>query len=193
MFKSIVLAAAWAAASLSPVANAAETWVFDKAHTQVLFTVNHLGFTDLTGQFRGIEGELKLDRETIANSSVVAVIRADSVDMNHEGINKHLRNADFFNVESFPELRFESTSVEAAGESGLSVAGNLTMLGQTRPVTLAVTINQIGAHPMSGKPHAGFTATGSLKRSDWGMAYLAGPVGDEIAIRINIEADPAAE
>lgn len=193
MLKSIVLAAAWAAASLSLAANAAETWVFDKAHTQVLFTVNHLGFTDLTGQFRGIEGELKLDRETIANSSVVAVIRADSVDMNHEGINKHLRNADFFDVESFPELRFESTSVVAAGESGLSVAGNLTMLGQTHPVTLAVTINRIGAHPMSGKPHAGFTATGSLKRSDWGMAYLAGPVGDEIAIRINIEADPAAE
>lgn len=193
MLKTIVLTAAWAVAGLSPVANAAESWVFDKAHTQVLFTVNHLGFTDLTGQFRGVEGELKLDRETIANSSVIAVIRADSVDMNHDGINSHLKNADFFNVESFPELRFESASVEAAGENELRVAGDLTMLGQTRPVTLAVVINQIGTHPMSGKPHAGFTATGSLKRSEWGMDLLAGPVGDEIAFRINVEADPAAE
>ncbi len=193
MMKSIALAASLFAAGSLNSAQAAERWTFDAAHTQVLFTVNHLGFTDLTGQFRGVEGELRLDRDNLANSSVTAVIDAASVDMNHDGIDGHLRNADFFNVEAFPKLRFESTSVAAAGDNRLSVTGNLTLLDQTRPVTLDVVVNKVADHPMSGKPHAGFTATGVLKRSEWGMNFLVGPVGDEVSFRINVEADPASE
>lgn len=183
----LILSSAFA----STGAGAAERWRFDPAHTQVLFTVEHLGFTTLTGQFRQVEGELLLDRENLANSSVSAVIRADSVDLNHEGINEHLRKPDFFDVERFPELRFRSTAVEALSADRLRVRGDLTLLGHTAPVELEVTVNRIGPHPMSGKPHAGFTATGTLKRSDFGMDYLVGPVGDEIGIHINLEADPA--
>ncbi len=189
---SLALAAVLAAAA-APVLQAAELWRFDKAHTQVLFTVNHLGFTTMTGQFRVVEGELRLDRDNLATSSVRAVLKADSVDMNHEGIDRHLKNADFFDVERFPELRFVSTAIEPAGDDRLKLTGDLTMLGNTLPVVLDVTVNQIGDHPMSGKPHAGFTATGTLKRSDWGMTYLVGPVGDEIGIRINLEADLVSE
>ena len=174
-------------------AGAAERWQFDEAHTQVLFTVNHLGFTDLIGQFRRIDGELLLDRDNLSASSVRAVLDAGSVDLNHEGINEHLRNPDFFDVERYAQLRFESTSVEALADDRLAVTGALTMLGHTRPVVLEVTVNRIGNHPMSGQPHAGFTATGTLKRSEWGMDHLVGPVGDEIAFRINVEAKPAAE
>lgn len=186
-------AAAIAIASAAPSAQAAERWQFDPAHTQVLFTVNHLGFTTLTGQFRVVEGELLLDRQNLASSSVTAVLKAGSVDMNHDGLNKHLKDDDFFAAEQFPELRFVSTGAEAAGDDRLTLTGTLTMLGNSLPVTLDVVVNQLGNHPMSGKPYAGFTATGALQRSQWGMDYLAGPVGDEIGIRINVEAKPASE
>lgn len=192
--KHVALASALAMATtaLAP-AHAAEKWEFDKAHTQVLFVVNHLGFTDLTGQFRVVDGELMLDRENLANSSVTATLQAESVDMNHDGIDRHLKNEDFFYVEQYPELKFRSTSVTVVDDTTLKMDGELEMVGQTLPVSLDVTINNIGAHPMSGNPHAGFTATGTLKRTDWGIDYAAPAVGDEVSIRINLEAMPASE
>lgn len=189
---ALASALALAATALAP-AHAAEKWEFDKAHTQVLFVVNHLGFTDLTGQFRVVDGELMLDRENLANSSVTATLQAESVDMNHDGIDRHLKNEDFFHVEQYPELKFRSTSVTVVDDTTLKMDGELEMVGQTLPVSLDVTINNIGAHPMSGNPHAGFTATGSLKRTDWGIDYAAPAVGDEVSIRINLEARPASE
>lgn len=194
--KHVALASALALALSAAVpapAHAAEKWEFDKAHTQVLFVVNHLGFTDLTGQFRMVDGELLLDREDLANSSVTATLQADSVDMNHDGINRHLRNEDFFDVEQHAQLKFRSTSVSVVDASTLRMDGELEMVGQTLPVSLDVVINNIGDHPMSGNPHAGFTATGTLKRTDWGISYAAPAVGDEVSIRINLEASPAAE
>lgn len=189
---ALASALALAATALAP-AHAAEKWEFDKAHTQVLFVVNHLGFTDLTGQFRVVDGELMLDRENLANSSVTATLKAESVDMNHDGIDRHLKNEDFFDVEQYPELKFRSTAVTVVDDTTLKMDGELEMIGQTLPVSLDVTVNNIGAHPMSGNPHAGFTATGSLKRTDWGMDYAAPAVGDEVSIRINLEARPATE
>lgn len=189
---ALATATAIALAAVAPV-QAAEKWEFDKAHTQVLFVVNHLGYTDLTGQFRVVDGELMLDRDNLANSSVTATLQAESVDMNHEGIDRHLRNEDFFDVSQFPTLEFRSTSVEVVDDENLRLVGELTMIGQTLPVSLDVAINNIGEHPMSGKPHAGFTATGSLTRTEWGMDYGAPNVGDEIEIRINLEAGPASE
>jgi len=189
--KYTVLAAALALATTPALA--AEKWDFDKAHTQVLFVVDHLGFTDLTGQFRVVDGELMLDRDNLANSSVTATLQAESVDMNHDGINRHLKNDDFFAVETHPELTYRSTRVEVTGEDTLRMHGELTMIGQTLPVVLDVTVNNIGDHPMSGRPHAGFTATGALDRTDWGMDYAAPAVGSNIQIRINLEAMPASE
>lgn len=194
--KNVVLASASAlalalAATAPAPANAAEKWEFDKAHTQVLFVVNHLGFTDLTGQFRVVDGELLLDRGNLANSSVTATLEADSVDMNHDGINRHLKNEDFFDVETHAQLTFRSTSVSVVDDSTLKMDGELEMVGQTVPVSLDVVINNIGTHPMSGKPHAGFTATGTLQRSDWGISYGSPNVGEEVSIRINLEASPA--
>lgn len=189
---AIASATAIALAAVAPV-QSAEKWEFDKAHTQVLFVVNHLGFTDLTGQFRVVDGELMLDRDDLSNSSVTATLQAESVDMNHEGIDRHLRNEDFFDVSQFPTLEFRSTSVEVVDEDNLRLVGELTMIGQTLPVSLDVAINNIGEHPMSGRPHAGFTATGSLTRTEWGMGYGTPNVGDDIEIRINLEAGPASE
>lgn len=172
---------------------AAERWQIDTAHTQVLFTVDHLGFTTLTGQFRVLEGDLFLDPADWARSSVSVRIAADSVDMNHEGINRHLKNPDFFDVEQYPSLEFRSTAIETLGDGRLRMHGELSMIGQTRPVSLDVTVNKLGPHPMRGTPWAGFRAEGSLKRSDWGMSYGVPGVGDEIGILINLEAGGPAE
>lgn len=191
MFRSLFLAAS--VLGLAAPSPAAERWAFDKAHTQVLFTVDHLGFTELTGQFRVVEGELLLDREDLTRSSVRATIRADSVDMNDDRLNAHLRNADFFDVENHPALEFVSTAVERVGEDALKLHGELTMLGRALPVVLDVKINQIGSHPFRGTPYAGFTATGRLDRTAWGMGYLAGRIGTDIGIRINLEAAPVQE
>lgn len=182
-----------AALILAPLhaADAAERWVFDRAHSQVLFTVNHLGFTDMVGQFREFSGELMLDREDLSKSSVTARINTASVDMNFERLDAHLKNADFFDVENHAEMVYTSSRVEQVGENQLKVHGELSLLGKSLPVALDVTVNKIGSHPMSGRPYAGFAATASLKRSDFGMTYAVPNVGDEIAIRINIEALPA--
>jgi polyisoprenoid-binding protein YceI len=84
-------------------------------------------------------------------------------------------------------MRFESTSVAAAGEDRLAVAGNLTLLGVTKPVVLDVKINKIGEHPMRKTPWVGFNATATLKRSDFGMGYALPAVGDEVRIVIALE------
>jgi polyisoprenoid-binding protein YceI len=168
--------------------HADDRWEIDKAHTQVLFTVNHLGFTDLTGQFRVVDGTLHLDTDDWTQSSVTATIEAASVDMNHDGINRHLRNPDFFDVETHAALEFRSTSVKQVGENRLELHGELTMIGKTLPVSLDVTLNKLDMNPGRGTPRAGFRAEGRLKRSDWGMSYGVPNVGDEIAIVINLEA-----
>jgi polyisoprenoid-binding protein YceI len=186
-----LLLAALIAAPLH-VANAAERWEFDRAHSQVLFTVNHLGFSDMTGQFREMSGELMLDREDLSKSSVVARINTASIDMNFERLDAHLKNPDFFDVEKHAEMVFTSTRVEKVADDRLTVHGDLSLLGKSLPVSLDVRINKLGEHPMSGKPYAGFTATASLKRSAWGMSYGVPNVGDDIAIRISLEAKPAA-
>lgn len=172
-------------------AAAAERWDFDRAHTQVLFTVSHLGFTEMTGQFRDFSGELMLDQENLTNSSVTARINTSSIDMNFERLDAHLKNKDFFDVENHAEMVFTSSRVEKVADDRLTVHGELSLLGKSKPVSLDVRINKLGNHPMSGNPYGGFTATGSIKRSDWGMTYGVPNVGDEIGIRINLEAKPA--
>lgn len=182
------IAAALLAASFAAPAFAAPQPVeIDLSHTRVWFYVNHLGFSDMYGDFTKFDIDLKVDTENLANSTVTASIDTSTVDMRHEGLNKHLANADFFNVTEFPAMRFETTGVTAAGDNKLAVAGNLTLLGVTKPVTLDVTVNKIGEHPMRKTPWVGFNATTTIKRSEFGMGYAVPAVGDDIKISIGLE------
>lgn len=182
------IAAALLAASFAAPAFAAPQPVeIDLSHTRVWFYVNHLGFSDMYGDFTKFDIDLKVDPENLANSTVSASIDTSTVDMRHEGLNKHLKNADFFNVEQFPAMSFETTGVTQNGEGKLAVAGNLTLLGVTKPVTLDVTVNKIGEHPMRKTPWVGFNATATIKRSDFGMSYGVPAVGDDIKISIGLE------
>ncbi len=182
------IAAALLAASFAAPAFAAPQPVeIDLSHTRVWFYVNHLGFSDMYGDFTKFDIDLKVDPENLANSTVSASIDTSTVDMRHEGLNRHLKNQDFFNVEQHPAMTFETTGVTQNGEGKLAVAGNLTLLGVTKPVTLDVTVNKIGEHPMRKTPWVGFNATATIKRSDFGMNYGVPAVGDDIKISIGLE------
>lgn len=174
-----------------------EQYSFDKAHTQIFFTVNHLGFSNSTGSFLEFDGGFAFDRTAPEKSSVNVTIETDSVEMNDEKWNDHLKNEDFFNVGKFSSMTFKSTGIEITGENTANITGELTLLGVTKPVTLATVLNKADKHPFGDKYVAGFSATGSLKRSEFGMNYGLPLVGDDVKIRIEVEgvresaADPA--
>lgn len=174
-------------ATLNP-ALAAEKYEFDKAHTQILFFVSHLGFSMSEGEFLEYDGELIIDRENPENSSVDVTIQTESIDMDHEKWEEHMKNEDFFHVTEFPTMTFESTNVEVTGENTAQLTGDLTLLGTTNPVTLDVVHNKSGENPFSGKYIAGFSATGQLLRSEFGMDYGLPGIGDEVEIRLEVEA-----
>jgi polyisoprenoid-binding protein YceI len=186
--RSLFAAAVLASAPLA----AAERYDFDKAHTSVLFFVEHMGLSEMQGEFRAFEGELLVDTTDLAKSSVNVTIDAASVDMDHDKLNAHLQSKDFFDVANQPKLSFKSSKVEVKGENALAVTGDLTILGVTRPVTLDVVLKKVDAHPFAKRPAIGFHATGTIKRSDFGMNYIVGPVADVVKIRIDTETIQAA-
>ena len=186
--KITILAASVVLSGMAPTANAADKFLLDTAHTSVLFGLSHLGFSKSFGRFNTIEGALTLDAEAPEKSSVVVTIDAASIDTNNKERDDHLRGKDFFDVAQFPTLSYKSTSVKLTGEKTATVTGDLTMHGVTRPVPLEVTLVKTGPHPRDAtKTVAGFSARGTLKRSDFGMAYGAPVLGDEVELIIEAE------
>lgn len=184
-----LLWAAFSSAALAEDAPAAEsgTFAIDESHVHAAFRVSHLGFSDTIGGFDKVSGNFTLDTGNLSASAVNVTIDTASIDSGWDERDAHLRGDDFFKVEKFPEMTFASTSVEPTGDTTATVTGDLTMLGQTHPVSLDVTFNQAGAHPFSGKYVAGFSATGTLDRTQWGMEYGAPVIGTEIELMIEVE------
>ncbi len=169
-----------------------EKYVLDKHHTQAMFFISHLGYSNMPGRFAELEGSFDYDRSDIARSSVRVTVKTASVQTWHAKRDEHLRSPDFFNAAEFPEMTFESTGIELTGEKSGKMTGNLTLLGVTRPVTLDLTFNREGLHTFNKKDYvAGFSATGTFKRTDFGMGYgmpgnPAG-IGDQVHLRIEAE------
>lgn len=164
-----------------------ERYVFDKAHTQILFFVSHLGFSMMQGEFHDYDGEFVFDRDDPSRSSVEVSIATASVDTDHEKLNEHLRTPDFFNSEAHPTMSFKSTSIERTGENSGRITGDFTMLGVTRPLTLNVTFNKADVHPVNKNYIAGFSGSTTIRRSDYGMTYSVPAVGDEVEVRLEVE------
>ncbi len=187
----IAIAAAAAAVSLLPIqASAQDAYAVDADHAWVTFKTNHAGWADAHGLFRTVSGEIQFDRENVANSSIELRIEAASIDTNNERRDTHLRSPDFFNVEEFPEITFESTTIEQTGERTANVTGDLTLLGTTEPVTLAVTWNEESPLPWDANTiKTGFSATGSFSGLDFGMTSLTQyGLGPDVELDIDIEA-----
>ena len=184
-----------AAAGLSLPAVAADEYSFDLSHSSIGFAVSHFGFSQVRGRFAEFDGTLSLDEANIENSSISVSIATASIDTGWADRDDHLRSGDFFDVEAFPEATFVSTSVTQTGDDTLEVAGDFTLLGTTQPVPLAVTLNQLGPNPFNDEVTiAGFSASTTISRSDFGMDYgLAIPddpstgIGDMVTIVIEAE------
>jgi polyisoprenoid-binding protein YceI len=166
---------------------AADKYTFEPNHSQVDFSYSHLGFSTQTQALRTVKGELLLDAADLTKSSVSATIDITSIDTGVAKFDEHLKSADFFDTAKFPEATFQSTKVEAAGTGKLKVTGDLTLHGVTKPVVLDVTVNKIGEHPMAKVAAAGFNATTTVSRSDFGLGGYVPAVGDQVTIRIASE------
>lgn len=175
-----------------PVAAIAEpvTFDLDPEHTTVAFWVDHIGYARTLGWFTDVSGSFVYDAETQALSDVRVVIDTASIFSNDDRRDDHVRNADFLDVGSHPEMVFTAESGEPTSETTGIVRGDLTLLGKTRPVELTLTLNKDAAYPFGhGKRTLGVSAEATVVRSEFGMNYaLGGIVGDEVQVMIEFEA-----
>jgi polyisoprenoid-binding protein YceI len=173
-------------------------WDFDNAHSAIEFTVRHLLVSKVRGRFSKWSGTLELDEENYASSRCEVEIDVASVDTHEAQRDAHLRSGDFFEVEQHPTMKFVSSSVVAKGATHLAITGALTLRGVTKEVVLDVERQGVVAKDPWGKRRAGFTATTSINRKDFGVSFnqvldqggLA--LSEEVAITIEIEATAAA-
>ncbi|MDW3094078.1 MAG: YceI family protein [Gammaproteobacteria bacterium] len=171
----------------------AANYQLEPVHTQILFFCDHLGFSKSQGEFLKFDGTFSFDPENPQASTIEVTINTDSIDMDDQKWNDHMKNEDFFDVENFPAMTFTSTNVEPLENSKMNVHGDLTILGKTETVVLNVMHNKSGKHPFSGKYTAGFSATTQIKRSLFGMTYGLPALGDDIEIRLEVEGQKIAE
>ena len=162
-------------------------YAVDPVHSAVTFRTKHMGLAWAQGCFREFSGELAFDPENLAQSSVRFVIQAESVWTNNEKRDQHLRGPDFFTVKQFPEIVFESTSIEAGDGGVLLAEGTISWMG--REVPTMATIEQIGESTgRDGEKKLGFHAELQLKRSDFGMEYgLPDTIGDQVFVDVDVE------
>ena len=142
----------------------------------------------MIGRFNTVGGDISFDKDAVEKSTVSVTIDTTSVDTNHAKRDEHLRSPDFFNAKEFPKMTFKSTTIEKTGDKTGKLHGDLTMLGVTKPVVLDVTFNKDGVSPASKLETAGFSARGTVKRTEFGMKYGAPAIGDDIQLLIEIEA-----
>ncbi|HRN62214.1 MAG TPA: YceI family protein [Luteimonas sp.] len=183
----MALAACATAAVAAPVA-----YRIDPAHTEVIAQWSHLGFSNPTAHFGQVEGAIVYDADDVPASSVEVTIPLSGLNAHVARFDEHLRSADFFEAATFPVASFRSTSVEAAGDRRLKVAGELTIKGIIRPVVLDVVLNKAGPHPRNSRPTIGFDATTTVLRSEFGLGRGTPAVSDEVKIRITTEAQAEA-
>jgi polyisoprenoid-binding protein YceI len=169
------------------------TWAIDPSHTLIEFGVKHMMVSTVKGRFTGVEGTITVDEENPANSRTTVTIDAASITTGNEQRDAHLRSADFLDVETYPVITFNSTSVRPTSKTTFEVTGDLTIRGTTREVTLNVELNGRGVSPY-GQEVAGLSATTSLNRQEfglnWNVALEAGGVlvGPTAKVAIELEA-----
>lgn len=175
------------AVATAGAANAA-TYKIDSRHTQVHFTYLHQGYAQLSGRFNQVEGALEFDPANPAASSIQVELPIASLSTGVPALDEHLRSADFFDAEKFPTASFRSTKVRVLDATHLELAGELSIHGVTRPAVFAVTINRVGEHAMRKTAMAGFEATATIRRSEFGVDRMLTSVPDEVQLRISMEA-----
>ena len=188
--KSVLSASAFAFAllSVSAPAFAADTYKLDDTHTSVTFQWTHFGFSHPSGKFSNAVGTVTLDEATPANSSVEVSFAIAGINTGVAMLDEHLKSDKWFDAAKFPIATFKSTKVDPTSATTAKVTGDLTIHGVTKPVTLDVTLNQKAPNMMK-KITAGFTAKGTINRSDFGIGAYVPAVSDQIDLYIEAEAN----
>jgi len=167
---------------------AAGTYTVDPGHSQVTFTVNHLGFSTYRGIFGSVTGSMTIDPKAPAKAKVSIDIPMSGITTTVEKLDEHLKAPDFFDAAKYPTAHFESTSVRVNGKTA-RISGNLTIKGVTKPVVLDTVF--VGAGTMMGKRTVGFDATTTVKRSDFGVSYGIPLVPDAVPLQISVAFEKA--
>ncbi len=163
------------------------SYELDDTHAYLSFSYSHLGLSNPQIQFADFEASLELNGDDMSLSQVRITIDAASVNSTVPELDDDLKGPDFFDVANHPEITFQSTAYEETSDSSGRLTGDLSVRGVTLPVTLDVTINSASMNPLNRKEMIGFSATGSINRSDYGLTAYAPLVGDELSLAVQIE------
>lgn len=165
------------------------TWKNDPPHSQLTFTVTHLGIAEVSGYFTDFEATITSSAPDFSDAVVELNAKTGSINTRVEARDKHLKSPDFFDVEKFPAMTFKSTSLEKAGDNKFTLTGDLTLHGVTKKVTVDLLYKGTTENPMSKKPTAGFQVTGTIKRSDFqlGNSFQPPVLSDEVQIKADGE------
>ncbi|MFT7653456.1 MAG: polyisoprenoid-binding protein YceI [Limisphaerales bacterium] len=182
--------------SMSGLVNAAidvpsGKYVLENTHGYISFSYSHLGFSTPHVGFNTFDVNLDFDAEAPEKSTISVSIDANSVDSRVEEFDGHLVGDRFFDTANHPTITFVATGIELGEADKATITGDLTIKGQTHPVTLNATLNKAGTHPMLKKPVMGFNAETTVKRSLWGLGYAAPMVSDEVNLFITVELQKA--
>ncbi len=188
IFMALALAATFLAGGIAHAQTS--SWTIDPVHSSVNFEVRHLSVSNVHGSINGVKGTVLLNEKDLSKSSVQATADTTTVTTINEKRDAHLKSPDFFNVEKFPHLSFKSTSLTKV-DGKLKLTGDLTLDDVTKPVTLDVDGPAPASTGQDGKTRSGFSATGSLKRSDFnfGQKFPSAVIGDEVKFTIDLEVD----
>ena len=166
------------------------TWKIDPVHSGIEFKIRHLGVSNVRGTFSKPTGMIRLDEKDVTKSSVDATVNTKTVNTNEDARDKHLQSAEFFDVEKYPAITFKSTSLANSGGK-LTMTGDLTMNGVTKPVTLALDGPAPPQTDGKGTTRSGFSATGMIHRTDFNFGSKYGPamIGNDVQFTIDVEMD----
>ena len=187
MFRTKNLSAVILAVAIAAGAPAlASSYDIDTAHSTVLFKIRHLGVADFYGRFNGVSGTFTFDPAEPTKGSIDISVKADSVDTDNEKRDQHLMSPDFFNAKQFPVITFKSESVKKVGDKKFEVTGTLNLHGVSKKVTAAVDYIGAGDDPWGGY-RAVFEARVSIKRSDFGITFMPGGLGENVDLIVALE------
>ena len=187
MKKFIILASAFVALAAFTTVNG--IWKSDPPHSQLGFTITHLGIADVSGTFNDFTTTVTSTKPDFSDATVEMTAKISSIDTRVEARNNHLKSADFFDAVKFPTMDFKSTSLKKVSTNNYKLTGNLTLHGVTKPVTMDLVYKGSVENPMSKKQTQGFQVTGVIKRSDFsvGNGFPAPMLSDEVRIKADGE------
>ncbi len=176
---------ALAQATNNPADVQAGSFAVDSGHTQVGFTLSHMGFSNFSGRLSNVTGTLTLAGGDHSGSKLSVSVPASSFSTPVEKLNEELTSADWFDAGKFPAITFTSTKVTSTGPDSATITGDLTLHGVTKPITLTAHFVGAGTNPLSKKYTVGFDATGTVKRSEFGVTKYVPLIGDDVTLSLH--------